>query len=592
MASAEISAERNGRASSLARDDLSGMVLDIASTPLDLIEETVRLCTSRAGEMITQGLIEQADAVDAIWAGCEAAGYVKDRGADAAQKLIGENIVASLATVKREAALSAPDMSILKRNRTPAPVFPLDVLGPAAPWVDATAASKSAPIDYVALGLIVTAAGIIGPKRRVSPWDGWEEPSILWGALIGAPSMHKSPPLDPLRDAVRHIERQTNEDWTEKQAKYETEQKIAEARREAWEQKVSEAVKKDAPPPARPDDAIAPKPPTKHRLWIVDSTTEKVARILGDNLGGLICFRDELSGLLGGFDKYGGSGGDRAFWIEAYGGRSYRYDRVSLKDEVIDIPFCAVSLLGALQPDRLNSMLLQGDDDGLAARPLYAWPDPVRPRRPQSKADDSLLVTALGRLAAIEFDRDERGEFLARTVSLEEDAANEFQSWWEHTQWDAKLAANGRLAGAVGKLDGVTLRLAQVLEFLGWAWGLSNTAEPERISLQSTRNAIRLVDGWVRTNLERVFAEASLPQQQRDAIEVSRWVLKNRPEKINARDLRRLPGFPGPKDAKELDAALEFLVDARWLTQERGEGAGRPRKDFIVNPAVYQATER
>lgn len=590
MASAEISAERNGRASSLARDDLSGMVLDIASTPLDLIEETVRLCSSRAGEMITHGLIEQADAVDAIWAGCEAAGYVKDRGADATQKLIGENIVASLATAKSEAALSAPDMSILKRNRTPAPLFPLDVLGPAAPWVDATAASKSAPIDYVALGLIVTAAGIIGPKRRVSPWEGWEEPSILWGALIGAPSMHKSPPLDPLRDAVRHIERQANEDWTEKQAKYETDKKIAEARREAWEQKISEAVKSGATPPARPDDAVTPKSPTKHRLWIVDSTTEKVARILGDNPSGLICFRDELSGLLGGFDKYGGSGGDRAFWIEAYGGRSYRYDRVSLKDEVIDIPFCAVSLLGALQPDRLSSMLLQGDDDGLAARPLYAWPDPVRPRRPIAKADDSLLVTALSRLASIEFDKDERGEFRARTMSLEEDAATEFQSWWEYTQWDAKLAANGRLAGAVGKLDGVTLRLAQVLEFLAWAWRQSNTIEPERISLQSTRNAIRLVDGWVRANLERVFAEASLPEQQRDAIAVGRWLLKNKREKVNARDLRRLPGFPGPKEAKELDAAIEFLVDARWLTQEeRAERAGRPRKDFMVNPAVYQA---
>jgi len=88
--------------------------------------------------------------------------------------------------------VSEPDMSILKRNRLAASPFPLEVLGPAGPWVEATAASKSAPIDYVALGLLVTAAGLIGPKRRVSPWEGWEEPSILWGALIGPPSMHNS----------------------------------------------------------------------------------------------------------------------------------------------------------------------------------------------------------------------------------------------------------------------------------------------------------------------------------------------------------------------------------------------------------------
>ena len=120
-------------------------------------------------------------------------------------------------------------------------------------------------------------------------------------------------------------------------------------------------------------------------------------------------------------------------------------DRVSLKDEAIDIPFCAASLLGALQPDRLSTMLLSGDDDGLAARPLYAWPDPVRSRRPQHKADDSLLTSALLRLSSIEFDKDERGDVRARIVSLEEMAANEFQSWWEYTQ------ASGRNSATSGR---------------------------------------------------------------------------------------------------------------------------------------------
>ena len=88
-----------------------------------------------------------------------------------------------------------PDMSIVRRNRIAAPTFPLEVFGPAAEWVKTTAESKSAPVDYVALGLLVVTAGMIGPKRRVSPWEGWDEPSILWGALVGDPSSHKSPPL-------------------------------------------------------------------------------------------------------------------------------------------------------------------------------------------------------------------------------------------------------------------------------------------------------------------------------------------------------------------------------------------------------------
>jgi hypothetical protein len=484
--------------------------------------------------------------------------------------------------------VSDPDMSVIRRNRTAAAEFPLDVFGSAAPWVKTVAESKSAPVSYVALNLLVVTAGCIGPKRRVSPWDGWDEPSILWGGLVGEPSQAKSPSMDPFRDAARGIERAANGDWEFRRAEFENEKQVAEARRAHWEQEVKQAVKVKQEPPPLPSGAIEPKVPTKCRLWIVDATTEKVARILGENRCGLISFRDELAGLLGGFDRYGGSGSDRAFWIEAYGGRPYRYDRVSL-DEPIDIPFCAISLIGTLQPDRLNTMLLAGDDDGLAARLLYAWPDPVPPRRPSKGADHTVVQAALQRLWDLPFDRDTSGNTKPRITLLEADAADEFQAWWEHKQWNAKLSAGGKLAGAIGKLDGVALRLAQVLEFLDWSWSKSNLPEPERVSTQSVRKALRIIDDWVRPNLERVFAEASLSPAQREAMTVGRWLIKTKPKAVNARDLRRQPGFPGPKDTKALDAALELLVDAHWLTPASNTGPGRPRKDYEVNQAVFEA---
>jgi Protein of unknown function (DUF3987) len=274
--------------------------------------------------------------------------------------------------------------------------------------------------------------------------------------------------------------------------------------------------------------------------------------------------------LLGGFDKYGGSGSDRAFWIEAYGGRPYRYDRVSL-DAPIDIPFCAVSLIGTLQPDRLNTMLLSGDDDGLAARLLYAWPDPVPPRRPSKGVDYATVQAVLQRLWDLPFDRDDGGNARPRITLLEADAADEFQVWWEHKQWDAKLAAGGKLAGAIGNLDGVALRLAQVLEFLEWAWSKSNLAEPERVSIQSVRKALRIIDDWVRPNLERVFAEASLPQVQRDAMTVGRWLLKAKPKIVNARDLppsNRVPWAERTKSARcRARAASRFTLANACLQQ-------------------------
>ena len=94
------------------------------------------------------------------------------------------------------------------------------------------AAIKNAPIDYVAVALFATAASMIGPKRRVQAWDGWEEPSIIWAILVGDPSLIKSPSLDPFRDAVRTIERELNVNFEEKKARYEDEKAAADARKE------------------------------------------------------------------------------------------------------------------------------------------------------------------------------------------------------------------------------------------------------------------------------------------------------------------------------------------------------------------------
>ena len=234
-------------------------------------------------------------------------------------------------------------------------------------------------------------------------------------------------------------------------------------------------------------------------------------------------------------------------------------------------------------------MLLNSDDDGLAARPIYAWPDPVPPKRPVGRPDNSKLLGALRRLSEIRFHADEAGDLQPQTVMLAPDAADAFAPWWQHKQWEAKNSVSGKLEGAMGKLDGTTLRIALTLEYLSWAWGQSNGPEPDQVRLVSLQNALLIIDEWVRPNLERVFAEASLPEAQKDAMEVGRWLLRTRPAIVNARELRRQTGFSGPKEPKRLDAALDVLVDARWLFSPPKDSPGRPRKDFTVNQLAYEA---
>lgn len=484
------------------------------------------------------------------------------------------------------AQMDAPDMSIIRRNAMPAPPFPRDVLGPAARWCEDEARSKNVPFDFVALGLLTATAGLIGPKRRASPWTGWTEPAILWGALVGPPSFGKSPAVDSIRDAIGIIEREQNADWKERSANYEEARKVHEARQSAWEGELTAAAKKGHAAPPMPRDEI-PAPPTRRRLWAGDTTTEMLVRLLAENPSGLIAFRDELSGLFGAFDKYGGSGSDRAFWLEAYGGRAYRYDRVSLKEGGLDVPFCAVSLIGGIQPDKLQEMVLAGADDGLAARPLYSWPDVIAPKRPTSVPDQTLLVSALRRVADIRFATDSDGNLQTVVLPLETDAADEFQAWYERIQWNAKLDATGKIAGAIGKLDGVCLRLALVLEHLGWSWSQANRPAPEQIRLGSLQSAVRLIDEWARGNFARVFSEASIPDETKDVQEVAKWIRTHPAKTVNARALRRTSGFI-LKNVKRLDAALEALVDARWLTPIVYTGPDRRRKDFEVDQRIYR----
>jgi hypothetical protein len=88
----------------------------------------------------------------------------------------------------------------------------------------------------------------------------------------------------------------------------------------------------------------------------------------------------------------------------------------------------------------------------------------------------------------------------------------------------------------------------------------------------------------------RVFGEASLPQAERDARTLARWLVRQDPlpETINARELRRMSRGPGITNADRMSAALDELAEADWVrpAPARAGGYGRPRHDWSVNPLV------
>ena len=316
-----------------------------------------------------------------------------------------------------------------------------------------------------------------------------------------------------------------------------------------------------------------------------DPTIEKVARLVLENPKGLMLFRDELSGWIGSLDKYGGAGGDRAFYLEAYGGRSYAVDR--MKDaEPIVVPSLSVIILGGMQPDRMVTLIFSGDDDGLAARFIYVWPEHVPPQRPKNPLPIG-AKTKLARLHELEEQRD--ADDRRSPLRFEEAAARALQAY--RTQVAASEAdAAGLYLSWLGKLPGMAVRLAMIFEHLRWCGDREDEKPPEALSEMAVTAAVAFLDGYAAPMARRCFGEAALPQVDIDARAVAQWIMANLAEgmTINSRSLRR-DCVLSTKEAARYDAAIAELEAAGWLRSHPcrvGGGGGRRRKDFEVNPQL------
>lgn len=478
-----------------------------------------------------------------------------------------------------------PDLSILGDNLPEAPEPPLGCLtAPWAQWVEDAAKGKACPVDFVLGGLIASAAAILSGARKAVPWEGWTDGHpILWCALVGNPSSGKSPALDTVLGPLREIEDRWSGEFEDELRRHVEAVERAHAAKDQWRESLKKATKDGGIVPELPIDAMEPDEPQRSRLVTGDTTIEKVALILSGNKGrGVLSYRDELSGWLMNFERHGGS--DRAFWVECYGGRPYTQDRVK-HSKPIQVDCLGVSVIGGIQPDRLRSFTIKNDDDGMAARFLFFYPEGSPPfERPKRSADPELIAQAFSRLAALESSVGDDGRRFPSGVPLSTSAANMLEEWRRDVLPQHERMSRGLLLSALGKLPGVIVRLSLVFEYLAWAVD-PDRPEPETVSASAVDAAITFAEEYALPMARRALVAGSQPREAKDAALVAQWLLDTRPERVNLRDLRRLPGFP-VSDPHALDAAAPVLVDAGFWRPVETHTGGRPRKDYEVSPRL------
>ncbi len=298
------------------------------------------------------------------------------------------------------------DLSYLGTGRRPAPQFPLSVLGSFwAGFVDRVALGASAPPDYVATTLLAVSSALLANVRWARAGARWSEPVVLWVCLVGSPGSGKSPAQDVILELLRHVEEHLAQGFDESLREYQLTAEVAETLTENWRVGVKSALSKGDDPPPAPTVEV-PSKPERPRVRLSDITAEKAGSLAAALPRGLLLVRDEIAGWLGSFDKYGGGGSDRAFWLEAYGGRAHVIDRVKLT-EPVRVPHLSIAVLGGIQPDRL-AKIIAGPQDGFAARFLYVWPD-VCPAFELMREDFDLAAakTALVRLVELKMENED-----------------------------------------------------------------------------------------------------------------------------------------------------------------------------------------
>jgi hypothetical protein len=608
---------------------LDGVIAELSAAPDGRRNEMLNAVAFRLGKMIARGWLDEKAVTDALLGACEANKYLREHGHRATMKTIesgleagkkephpelpkrelqdnDRNPVTELSDLSALPALPAadgpkqktdreqpargrnpetgtweePDWGLLDDRRGELPEFPVEVL-PASlhDWLLRAARGAGVTSGHVAVPLLGIASSLIGTARRVRASRPWSEPMSTWVALIGFSGTGKTPGLDVTRRVISLIERGRKEKIAEMQRAHETRAQKAKAERKKWEQAMADAVENNLPAPPKPPSAMEPGPFVAPRLCVSDSTIERLAVLLEVRPQGMAFVADELARLFLNMKRYS-RGQDNEFWLEAWNGKHFVVERQGRPPVVLD--YLLVGITGGFQPDKL-ARAFEGDDDGMYARFLFAWPEePIHmPLSNEVTEIEPEIQNALYRI--INLPAEEDGVFAPRTVELSLEAVEAFEAFRTFLV-RLKPQLDGRDREWVAKGGTHVLRMCGTLAYLDWA--MLGGAEPQSIGERYVEAAIHLWREYFWPHSRTALRQIGLSEKHTNGRRALRWLAANRLEAVSLMDIRR-DALGQRLDAEHTRSLLDGLVRAGWLQLVTTKTGGRAVCRWHVNPQLF-----
>ncbi len=406
----------------------------------------------------------------------------------------------------------------------------------------------------LAMSALAVCAAAISDKITLKPkrHEHWTEAARLWVALVGDPSSMKSSMMRAAAEPVVKVDTQMWRAYSDAKARYD------------------ELSKEERRGVAKPKQT---------RLRIEDTTIEAAQEILKDSSDGVLLLRDEISGWFGAMDKYSGSRGaaaDRGFWLQAYNGGSFAYNRVSRGSGLIEN--LSVSILGGIQPEPMSKIAEDSVDDGLMQRVIMVMV------RPAVMGRDEPMANAAERYSYL----------IPRLRELEppfdnlafDDGAMAIRKELEQKHLDLMKceSISRKLAQHIGKYNGIFARLCVIWHCVEHA----GEDLPALISEQTAKKVSEFMHHFLLPHALAFYTGVLGLSDDHDRLTaVAGYILAHEMERITNRDVQRGGRVMRGIDRPDIDRIFNQLDALGWLARVPGPRPSDP-PHWLVNPEVHR----
>jgi hypothetical protein len=525
--------------------------------------------------------------------GFTAGGAVADGTSEnAVAQSVGEAAADDVSCLQGIDQFGDPDWSLIDDRRSKLPDFPTDVLSDVwQAWLQRASLGAGVSPDHVIVPMLGVASSLIGNSRRVRATKAWSEPMTLWSAVIGNSGDRKTPGLQVTHRALDVIDKNASSAVEQNRLNHHTRAQRSRESLKKWQAERKAALKAEPPrdPPPMPSEAIEPGMFVTPRTYVTDPTVRAVISLLGAKPRGVLVTRDELSGFFADMVCRGRS--SRAFWIQAWDGKRYVFERLGSS---IEIDVLLVGIVGGFQPDAL-ARAFGAHDDGMDARFLFSWlstPE-YRPLSDDVLEVDPVFERALQALNTL-LCEDLNGKFTPKDVPLSNRARQSFEDFRRFAD-QAKRELVGRESQWFAKGESQVLRLAGTLAYLAWSGalplsgtsleGIRDALEPETIGEKFVIAAVRLWRDYFWPHARAALHQAKCGDHHQNERRVLLWIKSRSKTEVSREDIRR-DCLAQTLNASETQTVIEALERGHWLRKTITSTRGRPKYRWEVNPRL------